>query len=56
MNKVRDCENCFFYDDYTLNCCCHKECDYPSLDISDCDDLIDAAEAAFDGSAEQKLN
>lgn len=44
---MRDCENCFFYDDYTLTCCCHKECD-PSLDISECDDLIDAAEAAFD--------
>ncbi len=48
MNKVCDCENCFFYDDYTLTCCCHKECDDPSLDISECDDLIDAAEAAFD--------
>jgi hypothetical protein len=35
---VSDCENCFFYDDYTLTCCCHEECD----------DLIDAAEAAFD--------
>lgn len=45
---MRDCEHCFFYDDYTLTCCCHKECDDPSLDISECDDLIDAAEAAFD--------
>ena len=48
MNKVLDCENCFFYDDYTLTCCCYKECDDPSLDIQECDDLIDAAEAAFD--------
>lgn len=48
MNKVCDCENCFFYDDYTLTCCCHEECDDPSLDIAECDDLIDAAEAAFD--------
>lgn len=35
---MRDCENCYFYDDYTLTSCCHKECD----------DLIEAAEAAFD--------
>ena len=48
VKKVRDCENCFFYDDYTLTCCCHEECDDLSLDISECDDLIDAAEAAFD--------
>lgn len=45
---MRDCENCFFFDDYTLNCCCYKECDDPSLDIAECDDLINAAEAAFD--------
>jgi len=31
-----------------LTCCCYEECDDPSLDISECDDLIDAAEAAFD--------
>ena len=40
MNKVCDCENCFFYDDYTLTCCCHKECDDPSLDISECEYAI----------------